>query len=57
MTLVASPAHGDLRWFVGGNELAQRGGRVDWTPEPGRHPVTLVDAGGVRLGAIVVEVR
>ena len=57
VTLVASPAHGDLRWFVGGTELAQRGGRVDWTPEPGRHPVTLVDAGGVRLGAIVVEVR
>ena len=44
------------RWLLDGKPLAT-GSSVQWLPWPGRHRVTLVDAGGQTLDEIRLEVR
>ncbi len=45
-----------LRWLMDGKEFA-RGNHAKWLPWPGRHHITLVDAGNQVLDEIRVEVR
>ena len=43
-------------WLLDGRPIG-RGPRVLWAPWPGRHRLTLVDAGGVPLQTVAFEVR
>ena len=45
-----------LAWRIDGKPVG-RGARVAWLPWPGRHEVQLVDAGGVVLDSVRLEVR
>jgi penicillin-binding protein 1C len=57
VAFVASPAIAGLRWRVDDTFLASDGARVLWTPERGRHRVTLEDEAGAPLSTVSIEVR
>jgi penicillin-binding protein 1C len=45
-----------LRWTINGNTLAD-GDSTTWKPWPGLHEIALLDASGITLDRIKVEVR
>jgi len=57
VAFVASPAIAGLRWRVDDASPECCGARVLWTPERGRHRLTLQDAEGAALSSVEFEVR
>jgi penicillin-binding protein 1C len=54
LQLVADAAN--VQWRIGGKAIAQ-GSKAQWMPWPGRHVIELVDAQGVKLDEVRIEVR
>ncbi|MFO1305441.1 MAG: penicillin-binding protein 1C [Burkholderiales bacterium] len=57
VAFVASPTTAGLRWRVDDATFECCGARVLWTPVPGKHRLTLEDAGGASLSSVQFEVR
>ena len=45
------------QWRVDGRKVGSAAGEVLWRPAPGRHRLSLLDAGGQELEAVSFEVR
>ena len=54
LQLVADAAN--VQWRIGGKAIAQ-GSKAQWMPWPGRHVIELLDAQGVKLDEVRIEVR
>jgi penicillin-binding protein 1C len=54
LQLVSDSAN--VQWRIGGKAIAQ-GHKAQWMPWPGRHVIELVDAQGVKLDEVRIEVR
>jgi penicillin-binding protein 1C len=46
-----------LRWVLDGSDIGAGADLVIWSPQPGRHTLSLVDGGGRPLDTITFEVR
>ncbi len=54
LQLVADAAN--VQWRIGGKSIAQ-GNKAQWMPWPGKHVIELMDAQGVKLDEVRIEVR
>jgi penicillin-binding protein 1C len=57
VAFVASSHRDDVAWSLDGRTLDERGTRVLWSPAPGRHVLSLVDARGLAVSTVAFEVR
>jgi len=57
VAFVASVEHDALEWTVDGEPLAARGGRVLWTPVPGRHVIAVAEPGSAPASSVTFDVR
>jgi penicillin-binding protein 1C len=57
MLLEARPPVPGLAWQINGERLPAVEGRALWSPRPGAHRLTLIDAEGVPLQSVDFEVR
>jgi penicillin-binding protein 1C len=57
MLLEARPPVPGLAWRINGEQLPAVEGRALWSPRPGEHRLTLIDAEGVPLQSVDFEVR
>lgn len=57
MLLEARPPVPGLVWLINGEQLPAVEGRALWSPRPGVHRLTLIDAEGVQLQSVDFEVR
>jgi penicillin-binding protein 1C len=54
---LSAPAQRGWQWQMDDCRLGAAADRKHWLPQPGRHRLALVDAGGRELDAITFEVR
>jgi penicillin-binding protein 1C len=54
---LSAPAQKGWQWQVDNKNIGAADGQTQWLPQPGRHRLTLVDAGGMEVDTISFEVR
>jgi penicillin-binding protein 1C len=57
MAFVASALPDGISWSLDGRTLDERGTRALWSPAPGKHVLSLVDARGLAVSTVAFEVR
>ena len=57
MAFVASAFPDGVTWSLDGRTLDERGTRALWSPAPGKHVLSLVDARGLAISTVAFEVR
>jgi penicillin-binding protein 1C len=57
MAFVASAMPDGVSWSLDGRPLGERGARALWSPAPGKHVLSLVDARGLAVSTVAFEVR
>jgi len=57
MAFVASAFPDGVTWSLDGRTLDERGTRALWSPAPGKHVLSLVDARGLAVSTVAFEVR
>jgi penicillin-binding protein 1C len=57
MAFVATAFPDGISWSLDGKTLDERGTRALWSPAPGKHVLSLVDARGLAVSTVAFEVR